>query len=149
MWFLIILIIDQLIKYFVVSIALNVPMIENIFNLKYVKNTGGMYGVLQNNNLFFILISIVILIILSVYIFKSVNKSTPQFKIWQLILAGGVSNFIDRIFRGAVVDFIQLKFFGVFNLSDACIVIGVILICVFEIKEFIESGNNKKSSNRN
>lgn len=147
MWFLIVLIIDQLIKYFVVSTKLNVPLIENIFNLMYVKNTGGMYGMLSNNNIFFIVISIVILIILGYYIFKNVDRKTPQFKIWQIILAGGVSNLIDRIFRGAVVDFIQLKFFGVFNLSDACIVIGVILICVFELKEFLKGGNNKKSSN--
>ena len=147
MWFLIILVIDQLIKYFVVSTSLNVPLIKNIFNLSYVQNTGGMYGVLQNNNLFFIITSILILTILSIYIFNSVDKHVPQFKVWQFILAGGVSNLLDRIFRGAVVDFIQLKFFGVFNFADACIVIGVILICVFELKEFFESGNNKKGSN--
>lgn len=147
MWFLIILIIDQLIKCFVVSTRLNIPLVKNIFNLMYVQNTGGMYGILSNNNILFIVISIVILIILGYYIFKSVDRNIPQFKIWQIILAGGTSNLIDRIFRGAVVDFIQLKFFGVFNLADMCIVIGIALICVFELKEFFKSGNNKKSSN--
>lgn len=147
MCFLTILIIDQVIKQIVVSTSLNIPIIKNIFNLMYVQNTGGMYGMFSNNNVLFIAISIVILAILGYYVFKNVNQKTPQFKIWQIILAGGVSNLIDRIFRGAVVDFIQLKFFGVFNFADACIVIGVILICVFELKEFLESGNNKKSSN--
>ncbi len=147
MCFLTILIIDQIIKQIVVSTSLNIPIIKNIFNLMYVQNTGGMYGMLSNNNVLFIAISIAILAILGYYVLKNVNQKTPQFKIWQIILAGGVSNLIDRIFRGAVVDFIQLKFFGVFNLADACIVIGVILICVFELKEFLESGNNKKSSN--
>ena len=147
MLFLIVLIIDQLIKYFVVSTKLNVPLIKNIFNLIYVQNTGGMYGILSDNNKLFIVISIVILIILGGYVFKSVDEKTPRFKIWQIILAGGTSNLIDRVFRGSVVDFIQLKFFGVFNLSDACIVIGVALICVLELKEFLKSGNNKKSSN--
>ena len=147
MYFFVVLFIDQLIKYFVVSTALNVPIIKNIFNLEYVQNTGGMYGVLQNNNLFFVISSIVILITLVLFVVKNVDKHSPQFKVWQFILAGGASNLIDRVFRGAVVDFIQLKFFGVFNLADACIVIGVILICVFELKEFLESGNNKKSSN--
>lgn len=147
MWFLIVLILDQLVKYFVVSTSLNIPIIKNIFNLMYVKNTGGMYGMLTNNNWLFVITSLAILIILSVYVVKSVDKNKPQFTIWQFIIAGGVSNLIDRIFRGAVIDFIQLKFFGVFNLADACIVIGVCLICFLELKEFFESGNNKKSSN--
>lgn len=147
MWFLIVLIIDQLVKHFVVSTSLNVPIIKNIFNLMYVQNTGGMYGMLTNNNWLFVITSLMILIILCVYLLKSVNRNKPQFVIWQFIIAGGVSNLIDRIFRGAVVDFVQLKFFGVFNLADVCIVIGVCLICFLELKEFFESGNNKKSSN--
>jgi signal peptidase II len=46
-----------------------------------------------------------------------------------LIAGGGISNIIDRIFHnGAVVDFIDLRYWPVFNLADSAIVIGVILI---------------------
>ena len=51
--------------------------------------------------------------------------------IFTLILAGGISNLIDRIAKGFVVDYIELKYILqgiVFNIADICIVIGVILL---------------------
>ncbi len=46
-----------------------------------------------------------------------------------LIAGGGISNIIDRIFHnGSVVDFIDLRYWPVFNLADSAIVIGVFLI---------------------
>lgn len=45
-----------------------------------------------------------------------------------LIIGGGVSNQIDKIGRGAVIDFIDLKILPVFNLADVLITVGVILI---------------------
>ena len=63
--------------------------------------------------------------------------------LWQFIIAGGVGNLIDRIFRGFVVDYVQLKFFGVFNLADAFIVISSVLVIFLEIRELV-SGNNRE-----
>jgi signal peptidase II len=47
-----------------------------------------------------------------------------------LILSGSISNVIDRLYFGCIVDFIDLKFWPVFNLADSFIVIGVILILI-------------------
>lgn len=146
MYFLITLMIDQIIKYIVVASNCNIPIIPNIFNLIYVKNTGGLYGIFENSNFKFIIISIIILIILFIYS-KNITKDNKLKRVlWQLILAGGVSNLIDRIFRGFVVDFVQMIGFGVFNLADACIVISAIMIIFLELKE-IKSGSNRESSN--
>lgn len=146
MYFLITLMIDQIIKYIVVASNCNIPIIPNIFNLIYVKNTGGVYGIFENSNFKFIIISIIILIILFIYS-KNITKDNKLKRVlWQLILAGGVSNLIDRIFRGFVVDFVQMIGFGVFNLADACIVISAIMIIFLELKE-IKSGSNRESSN--
>ena len=52
----------------------------------------------------------------------------------KIILAGGISNIIDRICRGFVIDYISIRFLGVCNLADFCIVFGVILLAFNELK---------------
>lgn len=108
---------------------------------------GGIYGIFKENNLFFIFISFVILVLMFVIVYKNYRRDKVKFALWQLILAGGISNIIDRIFRGYVVDFIQMKPFGIFNISDALIVVGVSIFIYLEMKE-LKSGDNKESSNR-
>ena len=54
-----------------------------------------------------------------------------------LVLAGGISNLLDRIIRGFVVDYINIKDFfqfPIFNLADICIVCGWIAFIVLTIK---------------
>ena len=49
-----------------------------------------------------------------------------------LIISGGISNILDRLFRGAVVDFIDLKIFPIFNFADVFICLGVgIMLLLF------------------
>lgn len=145
MWFYVIVLIDQMIKYFVESRELNIPIAGNFFNLIYTQNTGGIYGILQGRNYLFIILSIEILAVLIFFSYKEKSKNRKKFAIWQFVIAGGVSNVIDRIIRGYVVDFIQLKFFGVFNLADMMIVLGVLAIIVMDIRE-MKHGNNQNSN---
>lgn len=145
MYFFIALILDQIVKYIVVATNCNIAIIPNIFNIMYVQNTGGIYGVLEGNNLLFIFISLIVLTLLMICAKVVTVDNKMKTILWQLIIAGGVGNLIDRIFRGFVVDFVQLKFFGVFNLADAFIVISTILIIFLEVRELI-SGNNRKEN---
>ncbi len=132
--FLIITFIDQIIKYFVEKSNCNVSILGDVFNLIYAQNTGAMYGSFKGGNAIIAFLSFIILITLGIYVYKNKEKDKIEFIIWQFVLGGGVSNLIDRMFRGYVVDFIQLKFFGIFNLSDACIVLGIISIIFLELK---------------
>lgn len=91
-------------------------------------------------------VSFAILALLFVIAYRYYRKSKIKFALWQLILAGGVSNIVDRVFRGYVVDFIQIKPFGIFNVSDALIVVCTCIFIYIEIKE-LKSGYNKESSN--
>lgn len=77
------------------------------------------------------------------------KRKSLQEKGFMLILAGGIGNLIDRIFRGFVVDFISLKWVGIFNFADMCIVIGVIFIIILEIMESLKNGKASKKSNFN
>ena len=153
MWFWIILAVDQLVKFMVEKTDAYVPIIKDVFNIEYVQNTGGIYGMMQGKNSLFAAISIVILVMILFYAYKDREKSKAKFILWQCVIAGGLSNVLDRVFRGYVVDFIQLKLFsifdfGIFNLSDACIVLGVIAIILLELKEIVNESNRSKSDGK-
>ncbi len=118
---------------------------------KYIIRTkGGFY--ICNTDLAFglsphIIISAILLIALFLFIynfkFKIINlKSISNLKfqisnyktqskiIALLILSGGISNIIDRLYFGCVIDFIDLKFWPVFNFADIYITLGAILILI-------------------
>lgn len=62
-----------------------------------------------------------------------------------MIIAGGIGNWIDRVFRnGLVVDYIEIKLFNfaVFNFADICITLGVAFILIYIL--FIEKRDGKK-----
>lgn len=64
--------------------------------------------------------------------YKMLNFSRP-FSIFAIgiIFGGAISNIIDRIFRGAVLDYINLKIWPVFNLADIFITIGILSLIIF------------------
>lgn len=76
---------------------------------------------------------------------NKISKSIPI--IISFIIAGGISNLIDRIFRGAVIDFIDITpiiNFPVFNLADIMIVIGVAIFMIEMIKNIIKNEGKEK-----
>lgn len=131
-----IVLIDQIIKAIAVSVTNNgtVEVIKGVLNFTYVKNSGGAFG-LGSDASTFLLINIIVIILL--IRFLVVNKEKMEIKAsvaLSLILAGGISNLIDRIFRGGVVDFIDISpivNFPKFNFADICIVGGWILFAFF------------------
>ena len=53
-----------------------------------------------------------------------------------LIIGGGMANLFDRLFRGGIVDFINLKIWPVFNLADIAITIGIIFYLLFILRHY-------------
>ena len=97
-------------------------MVINFNFLPVSYNQGISFGWLPNNGWF-----IVNLIIIIVVVFIILIKGTELGGL--LILSGGLSNFIDRLWRGGVVDWIRIPlFFWSFNLADVMITMGVILL---------------------
>ena len=110
-----------------------VATIQNVLHFTYVENRGAAFGILQDGRWFFIVITLIILTSLSVYI----RRQTKRGKLFNvsicMIYAGAIGNFIDRLFKGYVVDMIHATFinFPVFNFADCLIVVGVILLYVY------------------
>ena len=120
--FVIIILIDQLTKLLVVS--------KNL----YTENFGGAFGI--GKRYVILILSIMIIIGIIIYLIK--NKSNiKNYMPYALILAGGISNLIDRIFRGYVIDFINVNIFNFpnFNIADICITCGICYLVIVLIKE--------------
>ena len=128
----------QLMKQMIVkNIDSSKMIIDNFLKLSFVKNTGGAFGLGNNHVWIFILLNIVIITVIIIYIQRKKELSKLEFIGSVLILSGGIGNLIDRIFRGYVVDYIDINDlikYPVFNLEDMLIVVGVIiaLICVIK-----------------
>lgn len=137
------IIIDQLTKYFAYAYKPSLNILGDFFRLQYIENTGTIFGLFENSNYIFVALAIILCIIILIYMKKNIEKNSIKEKAFMLILAGGIGNLIDRILRGFVVDFISLKWVGIFNFSDMYIVFGVIIIIFIELQEVIKAKNNK------
>lgn len=132
---------DQLSKFFVVSFLKGQSpyiLIDGFLSFYYIENRGAAFGILQNSQLLFSIITIVVLLGLMIYLIKNYKSSSLATKIsLTLIIAGAVGNFIDRLRLKYVIDFISFRMFGhdfaVFNLADSFIVIGTIIVMILVI----------------
>ncbi len=135
--FLTLVILDQFTKALVInffnlydSVAL-LPMI----NLTFVVNYGFAFGLLNNPSLNQILVSLVILAIIIYFLYLLIKTQDKIFQLTlTLILAGALGNFVDRIFRGFVIDFIDIYIgeyhWPAFNIADSCITVGFIVLMI-------------------
>ena len=135
---LIVIIIDRILKVLVTNnFVLNVrnKIIDGFFYITNCHNEGAAFSLFSCNVLFLIFITLIVLFL----IYRTINKENVN-KIgvlaYGLLLGGILGNLYDRIFYGYVIDyldFVIFKFnFAIFNLADAAIVIGAILLIVFE-----------------
>lgn len=122
-------------------------IIEDIMNITYVENTGGAWGIGQNDLTTFIIANILVIGIIIRFIVTQKDRiGTVTLTSLILILAGGISNFLDRIIRGYVVDYIDITplfNFPVFNIDDVIIIIGWILFIALVSISTIKLKNEK------
>ena len=112
----------------------SIPVIKNIFHITVVFNTGAAFGVLQGKTNFIIYITLIFILWLFIFLRKE-KQVAPRFAIcYGLIFGGALSNLYDRIFLGYVVDYIDLRIWPVFNLSDSCITIGIGLLLFYSFR---------------
>lgn len=140
--FLLIILLDQIIKKIVLNNIAYGSSIGTIVKIANVSNTGIAYGYGKDNQLFIIILNVVIIGVLISFLVKNYKQLTNMVKLSiVIILAGGISNLIDRIFRGYVVDYIDINTiikYPVFNIADMAIVIGGILIVEYIIIKTIK-----------
>ncbi len=119
----------------------SIHVIGEFFLITSHRNQGAAFGILQNQRLFFIIITIIVVIGIFYYLSLMIKqkKHLMCFSL-ALLLGGALGNFIDRVRIGEVVDFFHFRFqfsffgnavdyhFAIFNVADSAIVIAVGLI---------------------
>lgn len=136
---LLIILVDQITKWLVVkymTLGESITVVENLLYITSHRNRGAAWGILQGQMWFFYIVTTVVIIGIVYYIRKfSADKLTGISL--GLILGGAIGNFIDRIFRNEVVDFVHTYIFSysfpVFNVADSalCIGVGLMVIAMF------------------
>ena len=140
---ILVLILDQWTKAWVVTslspsfIGPRISLIGNYLSLYYIRNNGAAFSLFANSTVLVLLIAVAIGVIAYLYL-RNINTGSVWYKlIFGLIIGGALSNLIDRVRHGGyVVDFIsfnipQFNFhFAIFNLADAAISVGVVLLFV-------------------
>lgn len=130
--------IDQFAKFLVVSNlqGQSIELMENVLNLTYVENTGGAYGIGATSSILILIGLNVLIIAVLIKLLYEAKQNISKLGL-SLALAGGISNLLDRILRGFVVDYIDINpiiKYPVFNIADISIVIGIIILIVYIIK---------------
>ncbi|MFS9375100.1 signal peptidase II [Streptococcus infantis] len=134
------IVLDQLVKAYVVqNIALGEikSWIPNLVSLTYLQNRGAAFSILQDQQLLFAVITLVVVVGAIWYLHKHMEDSFWMVLGLTLIIAGGLGNFIDRISQGFVVDMFHLDFinFAIFNVADSYLTVGVIILLLAMLKE--------------
>ena len=137
------ILLDQLSKNFIVnhfSLGESKEVIVNFFSISSHRNRGAAWGILQDSRLFFLIVTVIFIAILTYYLFKQKNTLSSFDKgTFALVYGGAIGNFIDRLTRHEVVDFLDLRIFGydfpIFNLADCFICVGVIFLLFKIYKE--------------
>lgn len=115
----------------------SIPVIKGVFNITYVKNTGASFGMMAGARWFFVAVTVILIAAVIYYAVK--NKIIDKLFLVSasFVVGGGIGNLIDRIATGAVVDFFDfcLINFAIFNVADCFVVVGVILMAIYYIKE--------------
>ena len=101
-----------------------------LFKLDFVKNYGAAFNIFSGSRIFLSIISIVLSILLFYLIVKKHTSKLFDLYSYSFILGGTLGNGLDRIFKGFVIDFINLNIinFPVFNIADISINIGFLLL---------------------
>ena len=139
---IVILIIDQLTKK-IITATMNIgdsyEVIPHFLNITSHRNNGAAWGILSGKMGFFYIITLIILAVLIIFYIKETKYNAFMQVAISLLFAGALGNFIDRLFNGEVVDFIDTNIFGydcpIFNIADSSLTIGVIFVIIALVKD--------------
>lgn len=145
-WVGAIVVVDQITKAIVdrtMPLHHSIPLVDGLFNLTYVRNTGAAFGIFAGSHEvfrrpFLIGVSIVAIGFIVVMLRRLRDDATGLAVALAFILGGAIGNLIDRIFYGEVIDFLDVYWssyhWPAFNVADSFITIGVTITLFYLVR---------------
>ena len=122
-------------------------IVPDFFSLVNVTNTGAAFGSFRGNNVFFIVISIIALVVVVTLLVRPRTPDRLRDLSLALLLAGILGNLTDRLLYGHVIDFLLFNLhiryadpWPAFNVADSCISIAVVLFIIHSFSKQKSAG---------
>ena len=156
---LVLVLFDQWTKALAVAHLMNtdgLTIIPGVFKLFYLENRGSAFGMMQNQKVFFVVFTVIVLIVIAlIYVrIPDVKRMLPVKVIAVLVYAGAIGNFVDRLRQSYVVDFFYFELidFPIFNMADIYVTVSAFLLIILilfyykdEDFDFIKIERRRKS----
>ena len=143
--------VDQLLKLLVKAELAPIgelPLLDGVLHLTYVENRGMAFGMMQGQKWLLIWVTaLVLLVLIAGIIMGKIRKPATLFTT-AVIIGGGIGNLIDRVYRGYLVDYIDVRIinFAVFNFADICVTCGTAVLLVILFVEMLREGKNPEQA---
>ena len=146
--------IDQLIKYYVdLYLKCNEPLVvmKNILQFNYLENDGAMMGFMSGKTGIMTVLAVICVIVMLVVIFSGMIKDRIDYWCVLFMISGGLGNIIDRVFRGYVIDYIEVLFvdFYIFNFADCLITVASFALIIYQLYLIYKDSKDKKLQVKN
>ena len=137
-WTIAVILLDQWTKHMAVMALQGgsaVSVLGKWLQWDYVENRGAAFGMLQNRQVLFFVITAFVCVFILTYLWKHRHEDRVKRFALALILGGGLGNFIDRVLHQYVVDFIRVDIvpfyqFPIFNVADIAVTVGVLVLLI-------------------
>ncbi len=127
--------VDRVLKYIFSTHGGEYFILGNWLKLQLAYNPGIAFGLPLNYLLILCLYCFILFFLISHLVSCYLHKKLLKILSLSLILVGAFSNLLDRLYVGRVIDYIDVKYYSIFNLADALIVTGVVILIWLVFKE--------------
>lgn len=124
-------VLDQLSKFYIqnaMELGATSPVLPDVFHITYILNRGAAFGILENQQAFFIFIAVAMMLCVWRFYSRIAAHGLAMQLGAGLLVGGAAGNLVDRVRLAAVVDFLDFRVWPIFNVADIAIVCGVALM---------------------
>lgn len=127
---------DQYVKGLAITNQHPLKLIGDLFIFNFTPNYYIAFSLPISGPILIIAIILLILAIITAIIWLAIKKNSSSLEplLLTFILFGAISNIVDRLRFGFVVDYLELKYFTVFNIADVMISLGAIILIIYNLK---------------